>query len=146
MLLSPHFTLRELTTTQVRGIDNTPPAPAVEHLRALCVTLLEPLRDRFGVILVTSGYRCPALNALIGGSRKSVHRFGLAADCHAWEPAVTVDEMARWVRDESGLPFDQVIAEASGTSRWLHLGLPRPGAEPRYQALRFCDGAYSILD
>ncbi len=145
MRLTPHFTLAEMTVTQQRGIDNTPGHVEIARLQELCATLLEPLRTRFGAIIITSGYRCPELNARIGGSKTSAHMLGLAADCHAWDPAVTIEDMARWIAG-SGLPFDQVIDERSGRSRWLHVGLPRPGHTPRRECLIYRDGEYMLAD
>ena len=83
-LLSPHFCLREFTesaTAREHGINNTPPQEAVENLRALCQHTLEPLREALGLpIIVTSGYRCKALNhLLVNHSVKSQHMNGQAA-------------------------------------------------------------------
>ena len=83
--LSPHFELREFTessTARWYGIVNEPPAEAVENLRALCVHTLEPLREAMGLpIIITSGYRCRALNDRIGHhSDRSQHISGCAAD------------------------------------------------------------------
>lgn len=45
------------------------------------ITALQDLRDRIGVpIQVNSGYRCKKHNIDIGGSSKSLHMFGMAAD------------------------------------------------------------------
>ena len=83
--LSPHFELREFTesaTAREYGIVNEPPPEAVENLKALCVNTLEPLREALGLpIIITSGYRCKALNELITHhSTRSQHRTGEAAD------------------------------------------------------------------
>ena len=64
-----HFTLQELTrsdTARRLGINNTPPASAIQALHALVNDVLDPLRDAWGgPIRVTSGYRCPALNRAV---------------------------------------------------------------------------------
>ena len=83
--LSLHFELREFTesaTARGYGIVNEPPPEAVENLKALCVNTLEPLREALGLpIIITSGYRCKALNELITHhSTRSQHRTGEAAD------------------------------------------------------------------
>lgn len=83
--LSPHFCLDEFTesaTARKYGIDNTPPKEAVENLKALCVHTLEPLRDALQLpVVITSGYRCKALNErIIYRSLKSQHVVGQAAD------------------------------------------------------------------
>ena len=83
--LSPHFNLEEFlvsATARKYGIDNTPPAEAVENLRALCIHTLEPLREALGLpIVITSGFRCKALNERITHhANKSQHMEGCAAD------------------------------------------------------------------
>ena len=88
---TPHFELREFVVSQTardHGLDNTPPAEAVENLRALCVHTLEPLREALGLpIVITSGYRTRELNRLlVCHSNKSQHMSGKAADFHVAEP------------------------------------------------------------
>lgn len=81
--LSPHFRLNEFVAsgTAIRhNIDNTPREEHVERLKALCENVLEPLRRRFGVIRITSGYRCEELNTKVGGAAGSQHLRGEAAD------------------------------------------------------------------
>ena len=79
-----HFTIKELcrsATAQRLGIDNTPPASAVTALHALVNHVLDPLRDAWGgPIHVNSGYRCPELNKIVGGTPTSQHQRGEAAD------------------------------------------------------------------
>jgi uncharacterized protein YcbK (DUF882 family) len=70
--LSPHFQLSEFATHDGTEV----PADLVEPYRLLCRRVLEPLRERFGVCTVVSGYRHPAYNAQIGGARRSVHMGG----------------------------------------------------------------------
>ena len=85
--LSPHFKLSELTasaTARENGIDNTPPPKIVDNLRHLCEGTLEPLREEIKLpVVITSGYRCKALNERITHhSNTSQHMSGLAADFH----------------------------------------------------------------
>ena len=92
--LTPHFELREFVasrTARDHGINNTPPEEAVENLRALCEHTLEPLREALGLpIVVTSGYRCKALNhLLVNHSVKSQHMNGQAADFYVGEGPVS---------------------------------------------------------
>ena len=78
--LSPHFTLGEMITTSHRHIDNMPTPEEIERLTRLCLEFMEPVRERFGPIRVTSGFRCVNLNSAIGGSKASAHIYGCAAD------------------------------------------------------------------
>ncbi len=119
--LSPHFTLAELTRTGT-GLPNDPPAAVVEKLRALCVHVLEPVREHFKrPVKVNSGYRSPAVNAAVGSKSTSQHAKGEAADIEV--PGVSNTILARWIRDN--LDFDQLIAEAvkpnDPAAGWVHV-------------------------
>ncbi|MEG1040030.1 MAG: D-Ala-D-Ala carboxypeptidase family metallohydrolase [Pseudomonas sp.] len=127
MNLSEHFTLAEMTVSQSAArsnIDNTPDANSVNNLRRLCA-LLEQVRLLIGrPVLVTSGYRCAALNRMVGGAPRSAHVQGLAADINV--SGLTPAALARRLAD-SALMFDQLILEFDS---WVHLGLAE-GAERR---------------
>lgn len=130
--LSPHFTLREMVVTTHRTIDNMPPDAAVDALRTLCGDFLERVRDKFGPLIIGSGYRCRALNSIIGGQPASAHLFGCAADFTPADRSVAPMDVVRWVRS-TALLYDQVIDEYSSTSNWVHLGIQRPGTPPPRQ-------------
>lgn len=129
--LTVNFTLEELTATQHRLIDNTPPAWVKENLERLADELeavRKVLRNR--PILVSSGYRSPELNKAVGGSKSSRHMQGLAADfiCPSFgSPYEVCNTLAG-----SDLEFDQVIYEYG---RWCHYGLALSGNEPRRMLL-----------
>lgn len=146
MYLSPHFQLKELIRTSHREIDNTPSKEIIERLTTLATEFLEPIRDQFGPIIVTSGYRCPELNKAIGGSKTSAHMDGCAADFMPFNKQFTSRDVVQWVIG-SGLDFDQIIDEYGGkTSNWVHIGMRRPNAGPaRKEALLYKDGKYSVF-
>ena len=76
MKLSENFTLQELTKsdTAIRlGIPNEPNSDQIAKLQNLCETLLQPVRDKFGAVIITSGYRSPELCTKIGSSINSQH-------------------------------------------------------------------------
>lgn len=129
MKLTEHFTLEEFTDSQTatrRGIDNSAPPPVVNNLRRVA-ELLEQVRALVGKpLVVSSGYRSPALNVAIGGARSSAHLTGLAADINA--VGMRARELAVAIRD-SGLPFDQLIHEGT----WVHIGLN--SGQPRREVL-----------
>ena len=61
------------------------------------VELLQRMRWRIGrPIIVTSGYRCPAHNAAVGGTPSSLHICGMAADlqCKGLTPDMLADVAA----------------------------------------------------
>ena len=85
-----YFSIEELAksaTAERLAIDNTPPRAAQRMLTILVEQLLDPIRRRYGApIIVTSGYRSPALNTAVGGVANSHHIVGCAADIKGTEP------------------------------------------------------------
>ena len=123
MKLSKNFSLHELTKSETalrHDIDNTPTKTEIENLRVLCENILQPVRDRFGPGHVSSGYRHPLVNAKTGGSTKSHHCRGMAADFEV--PGVDNATLAQWVAEN--LEFTQVILEfytpGIKDSGWCH--------------------------
>ena len=90
------------------GLANAIPSSVVaDAIRALVETVLQPLRDYLGTtVIINSGYRCEALNKLLGGARNSQHRKGEAADIRS--PFFTTYQLASIIK-LLGLPFDQLI-------------------------------------
>jgi hypothetical protein len=142
MLLSPNFTLVEMTSTAVRGVDNSPSIEEAENLGFLCNNVLEPVRAKFGPLYTTSGYRSPAVNARIGGSVTSMHPKGCAWDGVPLKPSVKWSAVIEWLIERSDIPLDQVIYEFG---RWLHIGTRPKGADCRRQSLMiFAPGKYEL--
>ena len=116
--ITKNFTLEELyasDTARAKGINNRPTTEAIGNLTRLTYCLLQPLRDKLGKpIIITSGYRSPALNKAIGGAPNSQHCKGEAADLYS--PGMTIKELYNFVKS-SGLEYDQMIEEGT----WLHL-------------------------
>lgn len=122
-MLSPHFSLAELCVTQVRSAANDPSAEVIANLRRLCAELLEPVREIVGVpLMVTSGYRSPAVNAAVGGSKTSAQVHGHAADLHPMRPRTCFELMLALVERLDELPIDQVIFERPAGSTGIHPG------------------------
>lgn len=119
MNLSEHFTLEEFTVSQeaVRsGLKNAPDARQTEALGLLCVNLLEPLRERVKrPIVVSSGFRSTSVNRRVGGSERSQHCKGEAADIMV--PGMDTADVVDLIR-ALRLPFDQLIDEFG---RWVHV-------------------------
>ncbi|NBB18567.1 DUF882 domain-containing protein [Runella sp. CRIBMP] len=136
MNLTPHFTLKEMTVSQTAirmGIDNTPNTRQITNLTRLCENILEPLRIMVGKpINVSSGFRNPTVNSLVGGSSSSQHMKGEAADFTI--EGLTVQELFDLIRT-STLPYDQLIQEFDS---WVHVSF---GPRNRRQALIFTKDA-----
>ena len=123
MQLSRNFSLLELTKSDTairKGIDNEPNADQIDKLKALCENILQPVRDQFGRVKVTSGFRSPELCVAIGSSLSSQHSKAEAADfeCMGTDNA----ELADWIY--MNLNFDQLILEfytpGEPNSGWIH--------------------------
>jgi len=112
MKLSENFTLEEFVRND-HGVANEPPVDVLPVLRQFCEEVLEPLRAWCGgPVVITSGYRCPELNRLVGGTADSYHQamaFRCAADVRA--PRRTLQEVFEWLCNDSHLMFDSVILE-----------------------------------
>ena len=129
-----YFTLSELTksaTAKRLGIDNTADATTRANLTALIEKVLDPLRERWGMpIIVTSGYRCVALNKAVGGAASSQHTKGEAADIRTVSDSRADNMKLLRCLLRSGIVFDQVIAEyvdAAGRPDWIHVSFKRGG-------------------
>lgn len=116
-----YFTINELCrseTARKHKIDNTPSEAIIANLTALVDNILDPLREAWGrPIIVTSGYRCEALNKLVGGVPTSQHKQGQAADISAGsiEDNKKLFDLAIKLK----LPFDQIIDEYG--YKWVHI-------------------------
>lgn len=119
MNLSEHFTLDEMTVSQTavrEGLKNIPNSDQLASLRSLCATILEPLRLRLKrPIVVSSGFRSVSVNRRVGGSSRSQHCRGEAADIIV--PGVPVADVIAVIR-KLYLPVDQVIDEFGD---WVHV-------------------------
>lgn len=124
--LTENFSLEEMIASQTaanRGIDNTPDQWQIENMQRLCENLLQPLRDAIGVINVSSGFRSPALNRAIGGSRTSQHCKGEAADIKCNNNAA----LFHLIRET--MDFDQLIWEFGDNNQpqWIHVSYKKKG-------------------
>jgi hypothetical protein len=120
MKLSKNFNLAELIKTNVRQFDNMPNMTAIDNLQLLVDNVLQPVRDHFGPVVVTSGYRSPEVNKAIGGSATSDHCKGMAADFEVL--GVPNRDVARWVIENC--KFRQTILEFPGANPndgWIHV-------------------------
>lgn len=127
-----HFTFKEMffsARAEQDGIVNVPAAGDTEVLDNLLNTMreLEKARNMFGLpIIVTSGYRTPEVNALVGGTDGSQHLRGQAADITANRKNDN-EELARIIR--TFCDYDQLITyqNAKGQVQWIHVSFRREG-------------------
>ena len=121
--VSKNFALSEMVksaTAERLNVDNSPSDIHLVNLTHLAIHILQPVRDQFGVITINSGYRSPALNAKVGGSKTSQHCNGQAADFESF--STPNPDLAKWIANN--LEFDQLILEfydgVNPNSGWVH--------------------------
>lgn len=109
--LSPHFRIEEFACH-----DGTPvPTAAIDALREWCRAWGEPLRERFGPVRITSGFRTPAYNRGVGGAPQSYHVYSLR-----YGPGATL-------RGERGVAADCVPARGN-PAQWQRWAVARMGS------------------
>lgn len=118
-----HFTSAEFVrsdTAAKRGIDNRLPKGLLPNVQALVDNVLDPLREAYGKpIIISSGYRCEALNKAVGGSNTSDHMKGCAADIVGTPNTKAENKRLFNLVQSLNLPFDQLIDEKDFS--WVHV-------------------------
>lgn len=116
-----YFTINELCKSETASkhkINNAPSAEIIANLTALVDNILDPLREAWGrPIIVTSGYRCKALNKIVGGVPTSQHQQGQAADISTG--SIEENKKLFDLAIKLKLPFDQIIDEYG--YKWVHI-------------------------
>ena len=145
MKLSDNFSLDEFTKSQTalrNDIDNTPNKTQLTNLKALCTNILQPIRNYFLMpVIISSGFRCTALNKMIGGSSSSQHTEGKAADIEIF--GVKNDELSDWIH--TNCSYDQLILEfydgVNPNSGWVHVSFcSKKNRHEKKQATRNKEG------
>ena len=133
MKLSEHFTLEELTHSEIAertGLDNTPNEEVKANLVRLSRMLEEVRRTLGRPVMVNSAYRSPAVNTAVGSKPTSQHCIGCAADIKV--PGLTPDNVVKELL-KTNLEYDQLIREFDS---WVHISIPNKFADkPRKQVL-----------
>lgn len=154
--LTTNFTLEELITTDsedpaIKQIQARPSDQTIVNLTKLADRVLQPCREIVRVpMMVTSGWRCKALNEAVGGSDNSYHLHGLAADIVSRGKTAIYHKEKRYVVPSTFAVFytlamnhtvytrvDQVIHEWGdyGNPAWVHVAINKEGDRPRNHAM-----------
>lgn len=133
MNLSPHFTLDEMTFSEIalrNGLSNAPDEATINNLKRLA-ELLEKVRALLNrPIRINSAYRSLNVNKLVGGQPNSQHCLGCAADIKVGD--MTPDQVVKAII-HSDIPYDQIIREFDS---WVHISVPNGvDYQPRKTAL-----------
>lgn len=132
--LSENFSIEEATVTQHAraGRTNIPTADILHTMKRTALKM-EKVRLILGnkAIIVSSWYRSPAINKIVGGSVTSQHMAGEAVDfvCPRFGTAREVFEKLKENKDL--IRYDQLIYEYT----WVHISFAITSRkEPRGQA------------
>ena len=131
--ITKNFKLNEFFTRSSQGFNEE----CFLNVINLCTNILQPIRNEFGAIKITSGYRSEAHNKIVGGSKKSQHLFGEAVDIIPLE--ADIEEVFDWLCFKT---IDQAILEERNGVKWIHISLKRIG-ENRNEMLYFKNGKYT---
>jgi len=141
--VTPHFTYDELIASQTAarfGIPNVPTEEVKRNMKVLAEGL-EKVRALLGKpMTISSGFRSSVLNHKVGGSRKSAHMTGFAADFTCWAYGKPI-EIVQAIRDAK-IPVDQVIEEGT----WVHISFA-PTMRNQFMTAKFTNGkaSYAML-
>ena len=127
MNIGKYTTLEKLCKSQAairHGIDNQPDAVALANLKELIEKVYDPLCDHFQrAVTISSGYRSPIVNSIIGGAKNSQHATGQAIDidCDGDGTPITNNAVFYWLYNN--VQFDQLIWEFGDdrTPAWVHV-------------------------
>ena len=116
-------------TAEKLNIKNVPNDPIVIENLEYTIEQLDELRRLYEhPIIITSGYRCPALNKTVGGKPNSQHVKGQAADIK-WNP-----ELLQFIIDK--FHYDQLIEETSKRTKWIHISFNKEKERMQYIKLK----------
>lgn len=116
------------STAEACGIDNSLPAN-LQEAADYTLERLDVIREGYGKpIVITSGYRCPQLNKVVGGKPTSQHTKAQAADLK-WD-----SELLQYIL--RCCKFDQCIEESNRRTRWIHISFKPSGERQQYIRLK----------
>lgn len=134
MKLSKHFTLGDLTSVGKSGSPKCgevyyglPAEKVVSNMKALSVNVLDPIKEKYPNMFMTSVWRSEAYNTKINGSKTSDHLTGSAADIkfsgfsreQTYQAAIDIQKT---------LPSThQIILEYEGKDTWIHIAYKESG-------------------
>jgi hypothetical protein len=85
-------------------------------------------------VIVTSGFRSYDVEMRVSGKDYGQHRRGQASDIVPADPHLSIVEAYERIW-RSDLPYDQLLLEQSGKTRWVHVSCAPDNTPPRRQAL-----------
>lgn len=140
-----NFKYKEFTKSSVatrKGISNIPNQQQLKNIEKLAVNVLQPLRNEFGGIRISSGFRSVELNEKIGGSPDSNHCRGEAADIEPLNDNVSLLDLVEFIYNN--LEFRTIILEYPDDGGWVHVDY-RDGGNIKRLKLKDSTHNYSTI-
>ena len=117
------------STAEKLGIRNVPEDDEIIDNINYTIERLNDIREHYNKkIIITSGYRCPALNKAVGGKPNSQHVKGQAADLKYYP------ELLQFIIQQC--KYDQLIEETSKRTKWIHISFNKNGERQQYIKLK----------
>lgn len=116
-----NFTYGEFVKSDVAiryGLKNIPTEEQWKKIEKLATRVIQPIRNKFGQIRITSGFRSVDLCLLIKSSHKSNHTKGEAADIEPYNPSIPLLDIVKWIYNN--LEFRTLILEYAPDG-WIHI-------------------------
>ena len=114
-----NFTMSELIYSNEaikKNINNTPDVESLDNMLLLIASVLQPIRNAIKKpMIITSGYRSPKLNKVVGGKPNSQHLKGQAVDFKI--KGLKPKQIVEFIKN-MGIEFDQLINEYD---TWVHI-------------------------
>jgi len=118
--MAPNFKYKEFVKSETAlrlGIKNEPTENEWQSIERVAGNILQPVRDKFGPITITSGFRSVELCLAVGSSAKSNHTRGEAVDFEPVNSDIQLITIIEWLHNN--LPYRELIAEYFPNG-WIH--------------------------
>ena len=118
--MAPNFRYNEFvrSATALRlGIRNIPNEQQWQSIERVAGNIIQPVREKFGPIRITSGFRSVQLCLEVGSSAKSNHTRGEAIDFEPVSSKVRLVDVIKWIH--TNLDYRELIAECFPNG-WVH--------------------------
>ena len=140
---APNFRYKEFvrSDTALRlGIPNEPSDVQWTSIERLAVNVLQPIRNEFGSLRITSGFRSVELCEAIGSSSSSNHARGEASDIEPVDFDIRMIDMVEFIYNN--LDFRTIIMEYFPDG-WIHVDYREGGNLKR---LKLKDANHNYTD